>query len=95
MRDRILLGPAYGNGTDIAPLLAGFVSNPMEHAEASKISLHGIAELRKILPCPVLALTATATVEVVDDVMVCPPRLSRPQVFTAAGLFGSSTRFPF
>ena len=28
-----------------------------------------IAELRKILPCPVLALTATATVEVVDDVM--------------------------
>ena len=44
VRDRILLGPAYGNGTDIAPLLAGFVSNPMEHAEASKISLHGIAD---------------------------------------------------
>ena len=42
--DRILLGPAYGNGTDIAPLVSGFVSNPMEHAEASKIALYGIAD---------------------------------------------------
>lgn len=44
VRDHILLGPAYGNGLDIAPQLSGFVSNPMEHAEASKISLYGIAD---------------------------------------------------
>lgn len=43
VRDHILLGPTYGNGLDIAPLLSGFVSNPMEHAEASKISLYSIA----------------------------------------------------
>lgn len=44
VRDHILLGPAYGNGLDIAEMLSGFVSNPMEHAEASKISLYGIAD---------------------------------------------------
>ena len=44
VRDHILLGPAYGNGLDIADDLSGFVSNPMEHAEASKISLYGIAD---------------------------------------------------
>lgn len=44
VRDHILLGPAYGNGLDIASDLSGFVSNPMEHAEASKISLYGIAD---------------------------------------------------
>lgn len=44
VRDRILLGPAYGNGLDIAGDLSGFVSNPMEHAEASKIALYGIAD---------------------------------------------------
>lgn len=44
VRDHILLGPTYGNGTDIADDLAGFVSNPMEHAEASKISLYSIAD---------------------------------------------------
>lgn len=44
VRDRILLGPTYGNGTDIADELGGFVSNPMEHAEASKISLYSIAD---------------------------------------------------
>ena len=44
VRDHILLGPAYGNGLDIANDLSGFVSNPMEHAEASKISLYGIAD---------------------------------------------------
>lgn len=44
VRERILLGPVYGNGTDIAPLLSGFVSNPMEHAEASKIALYGVAD---------------------------------------------------
>lgn len=44
VRDRVLLGPAYGNGLDIAEDVSGFVSNPMEHAEASKISLYGIAD---------------------------------------------------
>lgn len=44
VRDHILLGPAYGNGLDIAGDVSGFVSNPMEHAEASKISLYGIAD---------------------------------------------------
>lgn len=43
VRDRVLLGPAYGNGTSLAGSLAGFVANPMEHAEASKIALYGIA----------------------------------------------------
>lgn len=44
VRDHILLGPAYGNGLDIAADVSGFVSNPMEHAEASKIALYGIAD---------------------------------------------------
>ena len=44
VRDHVLLGPAYGNGKDIANDMSGFVSNPMEHAEASKISLYGIAD---------------------------------------------------
>lgn len=44
VRDHILLGPAYGNGKDIATDVSGFVSNPMEHAEASKIALYGIAD---------------------------------------------------
>lgn len=44
VRDHILLGPAYGNDLSIATDMSGFVSNPMEHAEASKISLYGIAD---------------------------------------------------
>lgn len=44
VRDHILLGPAYGNGQDIAPLVSGFVSNPMQYAETSKISLYNIAD---------------------------------------------------
>lgn len=44
VRDHVLLGPAYGNGLDIADEMSGFVSNPMEHAEASKLSLYGIAD---------------------------------------------------
>lgn len=44
VRDHILLGPAYGNDLNIAGDMSGFVSNPMEHAEASKISLYGIAD---------------------------------------------------
>lgn len=44
VRDHILLGPAYGNDLNIANDMSGFVSNPMEHAEASKIALYGIAD---------------------------------------------------
>ena len=37
VRDHLLLGPTYGNGLDIADDLSGFVSNPMQYAESSKI----------------------------------------------------------
>ena len=50
VRDHILLGPAYGNDLDIAETMSGFVSNPMEHAEASKISLYGIADYTWNMP---------------------------------------------
>lgn len=43
VRDHLLLGPVYGNDTQIADLMSGFVSNPMEHAEASKIAIYGVA----------------------------------------------------
>lgn len=43
VRDRLLLGPVYGNATDIANEMSGFVSNPMEYAEASKIAIYGVA----------------------------------------------------
>lgn len=44
VRDHMLLGPAYGNGLDIADMVSGFVSNPMQYAESSKISLYNIAD---------------------------------------------------
>ena len=44
VRAHMLMGPAYGNGLDSAPDVSGFVSNPMEYAETSKISLYGIAD---------------------------------------------------
>lgn len=42
--DHMLMGPTYGNDLDIANMLAGFTANPMEYAEASKISLYSIAD---------------------------------------------------
>ena len=42
--DHMLLGPVYGNGLDIKDDVSAFVSNPMEHAEASKIALYGVAD---------------------------------------------------
>ena len=42
--DHMLMGPTYGNDLDIAEQLSGFVSNPMEYAEASKVSLYSIAD---------------------------------------------------
>lgn len=43
VRNHLLMGPAYGNTTDIANAVSGFVSNPMERAEASKIGIFGVA----------------------------------------------------
>ncbi|MDH8702589.1 hyaluronoglucosaminidase [Dysgonomonadaceae bacterium PH5-43] len=42
--DRMLMGPTYGNDKDISDQLSGFTSNPMEYAEASKVSLYSIAD---------------------------------------------------
>ena len=42
--DHMLMGPTYGNGLDIADMVSGFCSNPMEYVEASKVSLFSIAD---------------------------------------------------
>ena len=34
---------SYGNDTQIAHQMSGFVTNPMEHAEASKIAIYSVA----------------------------------------------------
>lgn len=44
VRDHLLLGPTYGNTKDIKEDMSGFVANPMEHAESSKISLYSVAD---------------------------------------------------
>ncbi len=44
VRDHLLLGATYGNSLDIANDLSGFLSNPMERAEASKIALYSVAD---------------------------------------------------
>lgn len=44
VRDHLLLGPVYGNAKGIQDDMSGFVSNPMEHAESSKISLYSVAD---------------------------------------------------
>lgn len=43
VRDHMLLGAVYGNDLNIKNDMSGFVSNPMEHAEASKIAIYGVA----------------------------------------------------
>lgn len=42
--NRLLMGPTWGNGLDIADELGGFTSNPMEYAMASKLSLYSIGD---------------------------------------------------
>lgn len=42
--DHMLMGPTYGNDKTIANQLSAFTSNPMEYAEASKVSLYSIAD---------------------------------------------------
>lgn len=44
VRNHMLLGPTYGNSLEIAQDVSGFLSNPMEHAEASKIALYSVAD---------------------------------------------------
>ena len=44
VRDHLLLGATYGNALDIKDDMSGFVANPMERAEASKISLYSVAD---------------------------------------------------
>lgn len=44
VRNRLLLGETYGNSLEIADMLSGFLSNPMEHAESSKIALYSVAD---------------------------------------------------
>ncbi len=45
-RSRISMGRTYGLGTEpeMKTAMSGFVANPMEHAEASKIGLFGVAD---------------------------------------------------
>lgn len=42
--NHLLMGPTWGNGLDIADMLGGFTSNPMEYAMASKLSLYSIGD---------------------------------------------------
>ena len=44
VRDHLLLGPVYGNSPHIADRMSGFVTNPMEYADASMIAIYGVAE---------------------------------------------------
>lgn len=45
VRNRLLMGPVYGNDTTFTSEdIIGFLSNPMEHAEASKIAIYSIAD---------------------------------------------------
>lgn len=44
VRDHLLLGETYGNSLDLDEVVSGFLSNPMEHAEASKIALYSVAD---------------------------------------------------
>ena len=48
--NHLLLGPTYGNDLDIADMLSGFTANPMEYAEASKLSLFSIADYNWNMP---------------------------------------------
>ena len=44
VRNHLLLGRAYGLDTTAGQLMSGFVSNPMDKAEASKIAIYSIAD---------------------------------------------------
>lgn len=42
VRDHILMGRVYGLTAEGTDMMSGFVTNPMEHAEASKIAIYGV-----------------------------------------------------
>lgn len=44
VRDHLVMGPVYGNDLHIGHQMSGFVSNPMERAEASKIAIFSVAD---------------------------------------------------
>ncbi|MDE6452125.1 MAG: beta-N-acetylglucosaminidase domain-containing protein, partial [Odoribacter sp.] len=44
VRDHLLMGAVYGLDTHIGQEMSGFVTNPMEHAEASKIAIFSVAD---------------------------------------------------
>lgn len=44
VRDHMLVGKVYGNSQTIQNDMSGFVANPMEYAEASKIAIHQVAD---------------------------------------------------
>lgn len=41
-QDHLLMGESYGLDTNAAGTMSGFVSNPMEYAEASKVAIFGV-----------------------------------------------------
>ncbi len=47
---RMLMGKTYGNGLNINDMVSGFCANPMEYAEASKVSLYSIADYTWNMP---------------------------------------------
>ena len=49
-QSRMLMGKTYGNGLDVNEMVSGFCSNPMEYAEASKVSLYSIADYTWNMP---------------------------------------------
>lgn len=44
VRDHLLMGPSYGIDTTVKNEMSGFVTNPMERAEASKIAIYSVAD---------------------------------------------------
>ena len=43
VRDHLLMGPSYGLDENAAKEMSGFVSNPMDKSEASKVAIFGVA----------------------------------------------------
>lgn len=43
VRDHLLMGPCYGIDTQVKNEMSGFVTNPMERAEASKVAIYSVA----------------------------------------------------
>ena len=44
VRNHLLLGQVYGNSRNIKNEMAGFMTNPMEHAQASKFAIFSVAD---------------------------------------------------